>query len=639
MRTASHVHGPLCRCHQPRVSRAWRSAWAGSTAPVRHAGTVVRAALGLAVCVGALGAQVTERVSVDSSGVQGNFASYLPSPTNATVSGNGRFVAFQSGADNLVPGDTNGKWDVFVRDRLTGTTERVSVDSGGVQADGDSGLYGLAITPDGRYVAFESRASNLVTGDTNGARDIFVRDRQTGTTERVSIDSNGTQGNGNCFHFAITPDGRYVAFESAASNLVAGDMNAHMDVFLHDRVNGTTELVSLSTSGAQGDGDCNQPSISDDGRFVAFYGLATNLGPMDTNGHEDVFVRDRQVGLTTRVSRSSSGTQGNGDSYWPSISSDGRYVAFTSDATNLVSGDTNGSRDVFVNDRFTAITARVSVAGDGSQGDGLSTDPSFSADGHFLSFMSSSTNLIPGGLPTNNSRIFVRDQMDGTIELVSTATDGSLPTVGGCGSPWISGDGRYVAFWSNASDVVPGDTNGEADVFIHDRFASGFTSLCDPGQNNVIDCPCGNPPAGSGRGCDNSSFTGGASLSATGIAYLATDSLSFKTTGEKPSATSILLQGNASISNGVVIGQGVRCVGGTFKRLFTKAAAGGSILAPDFAVSDPSVSSRSATLGDPILPGESRFYLVYYRDPIVLGGCAATSTYNATQSGQVTWWP
>jgi hypothetical protein len=157
--------------------------------------------------------------------------------------------------------------------------------------------------------------------------------------------------------------------------------------------------------------------------------------------------------------------------------------------------------------------------------------------------------------------------------------------------------------------------------------------------NNVLACPCANAASGPGRGCDNSSFTGGAALTASGIAYLSIDSLAFTASGEKPSATSILLQGDAILPNGVVFGQGVRCAGGMLKRLYVKTALNGSISAPDFPAGDPTVSARSASLGSPIQPGQPYLYLVYYRDPIVLGGCAASSTFNATQSGSVIYWP
>jgi hypothetical protein len=203
----------------------------------------------------------------------------------------------------------------------------------------------------------------------------------------------------------------------------------------------------------------------------------------------------------------------------------------------------------------------------------------------------------------------------------------------------ISRDGGFVIFASHASNLVGGDTNGFEDVFVHDRNATRFTSLCDPGVGGVSACPCSNPPASTGRGCDNSSATGGASIAAAGVAYLSTDSLVFTTAGERPTATSILLQGNALAGSGVVYGQGVRCTGGVLKRLFTKAASGGSITAPDFGAGDPTVSARSAAKGDLILAGQSRLYLVFYRDPIVLGGCPAASGFNTTQTGRISWMP
>jgi hypothetical protein len=177
------------------------------------------------------------------------------------------------------------------------------------------------------------------------------------------------------------------------------------------------------------------------------------------------------------------------------------------------------------------------------------------------------------------------------------------------------------------------------DVFARDLDSDGFTSVCDPGSGGVAGCPCSNPPSGSTRGCDNSSATGGASLSASGIAYISIDSLVFTTGGERSTATSILLQGTTVVTSGVVYGQGVRCVGGSLKRLFSKTASGGSITAPDFGAGDPTVSARSAAKGDVILAGQSRWYLVYYRDPVVLGGCPASSTFNATQTGRVEWSP
>ncbi len=519
-------------------------------------------------------------------------------------------------------------------------TARVSVATGGAQGNSDSGdplgYYTESFSADGRYVVFESQASNLVAGDTNGFREVFVRDRQSGTTERVSVDSGGAQGNGFSTEPSISADGRFVAFSSIA-NLVVGDTNGFYDVFVRDRLSGTTERVSVATGGTQGNDYSYDPSISADGRFVAFFSLTTNLVAGDTNASTDIFVRDRQSGTTERVSVDSGGAQGNQDSAQPWISADGRFVAFHSDASNLVAGDTNASYDVFVHDRQSGTTERVSLATGGAQGDQDSYDASISADGRYVAFMSRATNLVAGD--TNAlSDIFVRDRQSGTTERVSVATGGAQGNQDSA-LPSISADGRLVAFQGQASNLVAGDTNAASDVFVRDRNAAGFTSLCDPGVGGVLACPCSNAPSGPGRGCNNSAATGGAILSASGIAYLSSDSLVFTTSGEKPTATSIVLQGTASSPAGIVYGQGVRCVGGTLKRLFVKSAVAGSITAPDFGAGDPTVSARSAAKGDVIQPGQSRWYLVYYRDPVVLGGCPASSTFNATQTGRVSWSP
>jgi hypothetical protein len=197
-----------------------------------------------------------------------------------------------------------------------------------------------------------------------------------------------------------------------------------------------------------------------------------------------------------------------------------------------------------------------------------------------------------------------------------------------------------VAFDSLATNLVPVDTNGYGDVFVRDRQGGpAFTSLCDPGSGGVITCPCANPPSGPGRGCDNSSGTGGAVLSASGGTYLSSDTLVFTTSGERATALSIVGQWTGVSANGAIFGMGVRCTTGTLKRLYTKTAVGGSISAPSLGAGDPQVSVRSAALGDTILAGQSRWYLVYYRDPTVLGGCPATSTFNATQTGEVSWSP
>ena len=572
---------------------------------------------------------LTARVSLNSSGAQANDDSSPPA-----ISADGRYIVFRSFASTLVQGDTNGMSDVFLRDRATGETSLMSVDSNGQL--GDQGCDGgTAITPDGRYVVFASFASNMVPGDTNTDLDVFVHDRVTGVTTRESVDANGNQGNGDSRYPSISADGRYVAFASTASNLVPGDSNFVWDVFVHDRLTGQTVRVSVDSNGQQSNGSSYGPVISFDGRLVGFTSLATNLVPGDTNNSRDAFVHDMVTGATTMISVDSNGQPGNGDSVFTSFSGDARLAVFHGGASNLVPGDTNFAWDVFVRDLVAGSTTRVSVDSGGAQANSSSTNGVISSDGRYVAFSSQATNLVAGD--TNNwLDVFVKDRSTGVVERVSVSANGTQGDMWS-DAPVIAAGGRLIAFTSASTNLVSGDTNGFIDVFVRDRNPSGFTSVCDPGLAGVIACPCSNAPSGSGRGCDNSSATGGASITAAGIAYLSSDSLVFTTSGEKPSATSILLQGTTSPPAGAVYGQGVRCVGGTTKRLFTKTAVAGSITAPDFGAGDPTVSARSAAKGNPISAGQSRWYLVFYRDPTVVGGCPATSTFNATQTGRVDW--
>jgi len=280
------------------------------------------------------------RVSVDSAGNQGNSGSYNPS-----ISADGRFVAFSSGASNLVPGDTNTSPDIFVRDTLTNTTTRVSVDSAGNQGNGSSFYSNPSISGDGRFVAFNSEASNLVLGDTNNTNDIFVRDTLTNTTTGVSLDSAGNPGNRFSYNPSISADGRFVAFPSLASNLVPGDTNNSYDIFVRDTLTNTTTRVLVDSAGNQRNIGSYSPSISADGRFVAFYSVASNIAGTRTF---DIFVRDTLTNTTTNVSVDSAGNPGDGER--PSISADGRFVAFSSESSNIVPGDTNNSNDIFVVD-------------------------------------------------------------------------------------------------------------------------------------------------------------------------------------------------------------------------------------------------------------------------------------------------
>ena len=355
---------------------------------------------------------VTELVSVNTNGSQGNdITGRFSGPA---ISGNGQVVAFDSVATTLVTGDSNGLADVFVHDRTTGVTERVSVTSAGNQANGTSTRPALDAV--GNLVVFDSSATNLVGGDTNQSLDVFVHDRAANTTQRVSVASDESQAPTGGHSPSISDDGGFVSFVSTSA-LVPEDTNNAEDIYVRNLVAGTTELVSVNSAGEEGDSSTTSASLSADGRWVVFSSFATNLVPDDTNGHFDSFIHDRQTGLTELVSISSDEMQADAQATTPEVSADGRFVVFWSIATNLVPDDTNDRPDVFVRDRLAGTTERASVSSDEQQGDGnspeagvrgfLAEGPDITPDGRFVAFSSSSTNLVPGD--TNTCPLFFED--------------------------------------------------------------------------------------------------------------------------------------------------------------------------------------------------------------------------------------
>jgi hypothetical protein len=402
----------------------------------------------------------TTRLSLDSQGVQGNNGS-----ENVSSSGDGRWMAFNSSATNLVAGDTNGAEDIFVRDRQTLTTTRVSVDSAGNQ--GNARSVTPSLSSDGRFVAFVSSATNLAPGDTNASFDVFVHDRQTSITTRVSVDSAGNQGNASSANPSISADGRFVSFQSQADNLVPGDTNASLDVFVHDRQSGTTVLVSRDSAGNLGNRESLLPSISADGVLIAFMSGATNLVAGDTNNRSDVFVHNQQTGTTTRMSVNSAGVQTDWNNESPCISGNGRFVGFASTATNLDPADTTMALDVYVHDRQTGETTLVSLDSAGVKGNLFSFDPRLSFDGRFVAFESDSTNLVAGDTNGAND-IFLRDRQTGTTTRVNLNSSGAQAN-GTSSRASLSADGLIVSFSSGATNLVTDDTNGSTDVFAASR--------------------------------------------------------------------------------------------------------------------------------------------------------------------------
>jgi Tol biopolymer transport system component len=428
---------------------------------------------------------------------------------NAVVSEYGRFVAFDSLASNLVPGDSAASWDVFVRDLITGTVERVSVDTLGGQANGHSNSP--AISRDGRYVAFVSVATNLVVGDTNGSLDVFVRDRVLGVTERVSVSSSGAQGTEGSGAVAMSGDGRVIAFTSLASNLVAGDTNGRVDVFVRDLANGTTTRVNLAANGAEADAGASETAISADGRFVGFSSAATNLVPQDNNGLNDVFVVDRLSGAIERVSVNINGFDANNASVDPALSADGRFVAFTSSATDLdVLALSNFGPDIFVRDRLTGLTTQISVAVTTGTPGTWCWAPAISSDGRFVAFLSEADNLVPGD--TNFSEdVFLHDRASGTTRRVNVSSLGAQQGGWGAGGPSVSANGRFVVFHSRSNRLVDGDTNGKDDVFVRDEYVGPFEYCTSSTTSN------GCAPTMTSSGSPSASATAGFVLTATNV--------------------------------------------------------------------------------------------------------------------------
>jgi Tol biopolymer transport system component len=408
------------------------------------------------------GAAGTERASVDSAGVEGEDDSFY-----AAISPNGRYVAFVSRAPNLVPGGaTDEDSDVFVHDRKTGVTECISLDPSGVDSNGQSSFP--ALSANGRFVAFESGSTNLVANDLNTDDDVFLRDRKTGAIERLSVDAAGMEGEGRSHEAAISASGRFVAFQSEVPTLVAEDENLAMDIFVRDRKAGTIERVSLGPGGSEATGGASEnPAISANGRYVAFDSAATDLVGGDGNALLDVFVHDRKTGVTERVSVAATPVETDGDSRYASISGNGRYVAFQSNATNLVEDDGNGRVDAFVYDRKKKRTTRVSVADDGTEGDQGSFSPAISANGRIVAFEADATTLVAED-ENAMADVFAHDRKQGVTTRLSVDSAGAEGS-GDSYLPAISGNGRFVAFESGSPDLVPLDGNASKDVFVRDR--------------------------------------------------------------------------------------------------------------------------------------------------------------------------
>ncbi len=595
--------------------------------------TVGRSLFVLAVCAAfstipeVLAQGNTERVSLTGSAAQ-----IFGDSDQLSVSGDGRFVAFRSSGADLVENDTNGVADVFVRDRYTGIVERVSVSSFGVEADAESMEPHLSY--DGRYVAFSSEANNLVTDIApGGSKDIFLRDRLQRTTRLVTVSNLAGPTNGDCHRPRVSSDGRYVSFEGTATNLVPGMNTTHYQVFRRDML-GVTALVSANLSGSQGLGFSWNGSISGDGRYIFFISSVSNLVVGDTNGQTDAFWRDMLTGSTRRVSVSSSGAQGTSSTFvGGSMSRDGRWVAFASNSPNLAPGEFAAGYDIFLHDTQSAQTFRISLNSAGASADQNSYEPAVSDDGRFVAFQSFSTNLDP--LDTDlQSDVFLRDRALGTTKLVSRSASAGTDNDSYAAS--ISADGDVVGFFSASTDLVLGDTNQRLDAFVRDLGRDYHPIFCAGQSSN---CPCNNAGE-AGAGCENSTHSGGALLRAFGRASISADQVTLLATGLPPGSSALFFQGTLRENNGAgnIFGDGLRCAGGTIVRLSTYGVVAGTASIGYGGIAGLGGGDTTPLhLQGLVTPsGGTRTYQAWYRNAAVY--CTLAS-YNLSNGVEITWVP
>ncbi len=562
-----------------------------------------------------------ERVSLNPNGSDSDNHS-----GGSSLSRDGRFVAFASSAANLIGLDTNNAEDVFVHDRVLALTERISVDSFGGEADIQSSLP--SISADGRYVVYSSWARNLVPGDTNNTNDVFLRDRVLGTTTRVSVDANGAEGNYGSYQATISKNGRWIAFLSSASTLVPGDVNDARDVFLVDRELGGIELVSISTAGVQGDGwaggSQGGPVASEDGRYVFFQSPATTMVLGDTNAVLDVFVRDRVLATTSILSVGVGGAQSNGQTDVTGISTDARYVALVSLASNLVPNDNNGQFDSFVLDRASGVIERVSVSSTGQEGSGSSWSCAISEDGRFAIFTDTAPDLVPND--TNGKRdAFRHDRISHTTERISISLTGTQADAD-CVHPSICGDGTTIAFTTAATAIVFADVNGVSDVFVTscrpaDLFCFGTSTAC----------PCGNV-GDENAGCATVALPG-ARLYALGGPFVSNDTLTLVATNIPQHGFAAFFEGSGPVSptSGVAFGDGLLCLSGPFQiRALRQSAT--DVVSFGYLPGEPLLSVVSGVPAG----GDVRHYQVWYRSA---ESFCTSATFNLSNAATVIWYP
>jgi hypothetical protein len=414
------------------------------------------------------------RISVGNGGIEGNGASLVQD-----ISADGRFIYFLSAADNLVGGDTNGDTDAFVYDRQSGQNSRVSLTSLNAQADGGNTSPGR-LSADGRFVTFYSAATNLVAGDTNAKRDVFVRDRQESQTVRVSVSSAGGESNNESARSSISADGNLVVFSSYASNLTPGDINNKSDLFLHNRQTGETIILTKSFSGSVGaNSDSTLPVISADGKFIVFQSQASNLVANDTNNAIDIFLYDVEIKTVSRISPDTDNFGKRTSSEAPNLDATGRWITYKAQSERVVQGNFVYVDDIYLYDRLSGQTTLVSKAPNGDRAVDDSEIPFISGDGRFVVYNSRALNLVAGDT-NNRDDLFVYDRLNDQNRRITPPQGSNFAF-----AATISYDGRFIAYQTQDGSLVSNDTNGVSDVFLYD---SGVLSATFNIQIGNITC-------------------------------------------------------------------------------------------------------------------------------------------------------
>lgn len=452
-----------------------------------------------------------ERMSVNVNGQQANGASFKPA-----FSPDSTKIAFESDASNLLPSGLNGERQILLKDIASGQITLVSANASGQAANAD--CLDMEFSPDGRKMVFESDATNLVAGVTNGKRHVYMKDLDTGTVTLISSSSTGAAGNANSGDPMFSPDGTKVVFSSISDNFAPNDTNISSggrDIFIKDLATGLTSLVSANAQGQIGNGNGDDPSWSHDGESVIFWSSASNLIPGGTNGVEQVYIKNIETGAVRLVSVDNAGDQSNGYNNDPSFTPDDRIITYWSDASDILPGDTNGKSDIVL---YNLVSQNVTIGSSNAQGvigNGSSQDPLFTADGKYLTMKSNSTNFVPEA-SNGKYQIFVKDMATGELVLLSTNNQG-VQGNDNSDDPIFSRNGQYVAFESFATNFVSGDTNGKLDIYMARvelvesepiLGTNGVDRLKGTSGNDVIDARAGNDRVEGLAG--NDTITGGA---------------------------------------------------------------------------------------------------------------------------------